>query len=106
TSSSGVVPAQSVKSGNVEGFSKPIVVSGAPLPSGPWHPAQPALKIASPLVRLRAARGCASCAAEGEETAMNAVVMISVARTMRRSNLMARTAADFQDVKFITEFNS
>ena len=27
----------------VDGFAKPIVVSGAPAPRGPWHPAQPAL---------------------------------------------------------------
>ena len=43
TSSSGVVVAQSVKSGNVEGLSKPIAVCGAPSPRAPWQPAQPAL---------------------------------------------------------------
>ena len=32
---SGVVPSQAVKSGNVAGFSKPRVASGAPLPSVP-----------------------------------------------------------------------
>jgi hypothetical protein len=43
TSSSGVVVAQSEKSGNVDGLSKPIVVCGAPSPRAPWQPAQPAL---------------------------------------------------------------
>jgi len=42
TSSSGVVPEQSVKFGNVSGRSKPVLVWGAPSPFGPWQPAQPA----------------------------------------------------------------
>jgi hypothetical protein len=43
TSSSGVVVGQSVKSGNVDGLSKPMLVCGAPSPRAPWQPAQPAL---------------------------------------------------------------
>jgi hypothetical protein len=42
-SSSGVVVAQSLKSGKVDGLSKPMLVCGAPSPRAPWQPAQPAL---------------------------------------------------------------
>src|SRR4051812_39243945 len=48
TSSSGVVPAQSVKSGKVAGRSNIVFVGGAPSPFGPWQPAQPAWYSASP----------------------------------------------------------
>src|SRR6185312_5681875 len=54
TSSSGVVPLQSVKSGNVEGRSNIVAVSGAPAPVGPWQPAHPAWYSAWPLVSPRA----------------------------------------------------
>jgi len=40
---SGVVPAQSVKSGNVSGLTNTVLLSGAPLPVLPWHAMQPAL---------------------------------------------------------------
>jgi len=42
-SGSGVAPAQSVKSGKVEGGSNPKVDLGWPFPSGPWQPTQAAL---------------------------------------------------------------
>ena len=42
TSSSGVVDGQSLKSGKVDGRSKPVDACGAPSPFGPWQPAQPA----------------------------------------------------------------
>jgi len=41
-SCSGVVEAQSLKSGNVPGRSNPVLLGGAPSPFGPWHPAHPA----------------------------------------------------------------
>ncbi len=48
-SGSRVVALQSVKSGNVDGSSKPRVASGAPLPSVPWHAAHAARKMSRPL---------------------------------------------------------
>jgi hypothetical protein len=74
TSSSGVVPAQSVKSGNVEGLSKLVDVCGAPSPLEPWHPAHPRWKISSPAVSSRvvdwaAAEACAAKLAAGTHNA-------------------------------------
>jgi hypothetical protein len=65
TSSSGVVPEQSVKSGNVDGRSNIVLVSGAPAPVAPWQPAHPDWKIASPDVSPLAVGGfvCADAAA-------------------------------------------
>src|SRR3954466_2709673 len=72
TSSSGVVLGQSVKSGNVDGLSKPTVVCDSPSPCGPWQPAQPLRKIASPEVSVRAtdggAGGCPAAAGAATHT--------------------------------------
>src|SRR4051812_31100605 len=65
-STSGDVWLQAVKSGYVEGFSNPTVESGAPDPSGPWHPAHPASKRSAPISPV-AGR---DCAASGDANAM------------------------------------